>query len=216
MGLEDYLSQTRRVPSWLLRHPPAATFSASLVFCFILNSQCFHSHSPHSTLLSTTPSRTDPPRRIDSPRYLVQASGFPRRTMALSSPPRAESQSNPWARLDAQLVALLGDLYYHGYDSFLCSDIDNNKVLNTCCEYRCEYGNVDSVPVRPQPPPREALMACRAAIKPERYPSAFDWAAAFHHAAWSCLADREAEAPLLRGYSYPRFLPGHLNHIALY
>jgi hypothetical protein len=107
----------------------------------------------------------------------------------------------------------LDELCHNEYHSFLCADIDNNQVLNT----RCEYTNVESVPPTRPRPPRRALKACRrVAIKPERYPSAFDWATAFHHAASSCLIDREAAVPLLRGYGYPRFLPGHLNNVALY
>jgi hypothetical protein len=83
----------------------------------------------HSTRLLSTTSRIDPNMRNDSPL------GFPRCTMALSSPSFPEPQPNPWARLDAQLVDLLDELCHNEYDSFLCADIDNNQVLNTRCEY---------------------------------------------------------------------------------
>ncbi|KAK4131370.1 hypothetical protein BT67DRAFT_388322 [Trichocladium antarcticum] len=111
--------------------------------------------------------------------------------MTLSSPP----EPNAWAQLDAKLVDLLDELCHVEYDSFLCAHVDN-EALNI----RCEYSDAESVPMRPRPP-RKALKACRVAVDPQRYPSAFDWAAAFHRAAYSFLGDRRAAAPLLREFS---------------
>ncbi|KAL2179615.1 uncharacterized protein P884DRAFT_328121 [Thermothelomyces heterothallicus CBS 202.75] len=107
--------------------------------------------------------------------------------MTLSSPP----EPNAWAQLDAKLVDLIDELCNTEYDSFLCAHVD--QAFNI----RCEYSDADSVPMCPRPPRK----ACRVAVDPQRYPSAFDWAAAFRRAAHSFLSSRQAVVPLLREFS---------------
>lgn len=109
--------------------------------------------------------------------------------MTLSSPP----ELNAWAQLDAELLDLIDELCHVDYDSFLCAHVEN-QALNI----RCEHSDADSVPMRPRPPRNKALKTCRVAVDPQRYPSAFDWAAAFRRAAHSFLGERRA--PLLREY----------------
>ncbi|KAK4236349.1 hypothetical protein C8A03DRAFT_17003, partial [Achaetomium macrosporum] len=106
----------------------------------------------------------------------------------LSSPP----EPNAWAQLDAKLVDLLDELCHAENESFLCAHVDN-QALNI----RCEHSDAESVPMRPRPPRK----ACRVAVDPQRYPSAFDWAAAFRRAAHSFLRARQAAVPLLREFS---------------
>lgn len=76
--------------------------------------------------------------------------------MPLSSP----LELNTWAQLDAKLVELLDELCDAEHDSFLCCHVDN-PALNI----RCEYSDVESVPMRPRPP-RKALKAYRVAVDP--------------------------------------------------